>query len=90
MRKITTIITAVCFIFDTTAQAQKSQSRHNFFLKARSEKEYGLKTGVENGIFWSGFGEPCGTPSPEISRSTMTASTPPPPPATPPAGYDNH
>ena len=33
----------------------------------------GLKTGVENGIFWSeigsGFGEPGGTPLPKIPRS---------------------
>ena len=33
----------------------------------------GLKTGVENAIFWSqigsGFGEPGGTPPPTISRS---------------------
>ena len=38
----------------------------------------GLKTGVENGMFWSeiwsGFGEPGGTPLPKIPRST-----PPPP-----------
>ena len=34
----------------------------------------GLKTGVENGIFWSeigsGFGEPGGTPLPRIPRCT--------------------
>ena len=34
----------------------------------------GLKTGVENDIFWSeigpGFGEPGGTPPPRILRST--------------------
>ena len=39
----------------------------------------GLKTGVENAIFWSqigsGFGEPGGTPPPTIPRSN------PPPPA---------
>ena len=43
----------------------------------------GLKTSVENGIFWSeigsGFGEPGGTPLPRIPRRT-----PPPPP---PSGY---
>ena len=52
--------------------------------KVRSENGYGLlwpglKTGVENGIFWfeigSGFGDAGGTPPPKISRST-----PPPPP----------
>ena len=43
---------------------------------SRTEKRYGdhLKTGVENHIFWSeigsGFGEPGGTPSPGIPRST--------------------
>ena len=41
----------------------------------------GLKTGVENAIFWSqigsGFGEPGGTPPPTIPRSN-----PPPPPPT--------
>ena len=46
---------------------------------ARSENWYGfyrsgLKTGVENDIFWSeigsGFGEPGGTPPPRIPRST--------------------
>ena len=34
----------------------------------------GLKTGVENGIFWSeigsGFGDAGGTPPPKIPRST--------------------
>ena len=43
----------------------------------------GLKTGVENGIFWSeigsGFGEPGGTPLPRIPRSA----------APPPPGYRN-
>ena len=41
----------------------------------------GLKTGVENDIFWSfliigsGFGEPCGTsPPPRIPRSTTPPS----------------
>ena len=38
----------------------------------------GLKTGVENYIFWSeigsGFGEPGGTPQPRIPRSTPRAS----------------
>ena len=52
-------------------------------IQQRSENGYvfsrsGLKTGVENGIFWSeigsGFGEPGGTPLPEIPRNT-----PPPP-----------
>ena len=50
---------------------------HNFCLKARSENGYGfyrsgLKTGVENAIFWSEIGS--GTPPPRIPRST-----PPPP-----------
>ena len=53
-------------------------------LQQRSENGYGfygpgLKTGLENGIFWSeigsGFGEPGGTPRPRILRSI-----PPPPP----------
>ena len=53
-------------------------------IQQRSENGYefqspGLKTGVENGIFWSeigsGFGEPGGTPQPRIPRCT-----PPPPP----------
>ena len=39
-----------------------------------SAERPGLKTGVENYIFWSeigsGFGEPGGTPPPRISRST--------------------
>ena len=48
-------------------------------IQQRSENGYvfqssGLKTGVENGIFWSeigsGFGEPGGTPLPKIPRST--------------------
>ena len=43
-----------------------------------SVKRPGLKTGVENYIFWSeigsGFGEPGGTPSPRISRSTPPES----------------
>ena len=43
----------------------------------------GLKTGVENAIFWcqigSGFGEPGGTPPPTIPRSN-----PPPPHFIPP------
>ena len=48
-------------------------------VKQRSEngfgfKRKGLKTGVENGKFWSeigsGFGEPGGTPLPKIPRST--------------------
>ena len=52
-------------------------------VKQRSENGFGflrpgLKTGVENGMFWSeigsGFGEPGGTPLPKIPRST-----PPPP-----------
>ena len=47
--------------------------------KVRSENGYGflrpgLKTGVENGIFWSeigsGFGDAGGTPPPKIPRST--------------------
>ena len=60
--------------------------------EARSENGYGLwrpglKTGAENGIFWSeeigsGFGEPGGTPLPRIPRST------PPPPL--PPGYNSH
>ena len=41
-----------------------------------------MKTGVEDGMFWSeigsGFGEPGGTPPPRIPRSN-----PPPPPPTP-------
>ena len=49
------------------------------YLHARFENGYGfyrpgLKTGVENDIIWSeiesGFGEPGGTPSPRILRST--------------------
>ena len=44
----------------------------------------GLKTGVENAIFWSqigsGFGELGGTPPPTIHRS----NPPPTPPAIPP------
>ena len=52
-------------------------------VKQRSENGFGfqwpgLKTGVENGMFWSeigsGFGELGGTPLPKIPRST----TPPP------------
>jgi len=52
-------------------------------IKCRSENGYvflrpGLKTGVENGIFWSeigsGFGDAGGTPTPNNPRST-----PPPP-----------
>ena len=48
-------------------------------IQQRSENGYGflgpgLKTGVENGIFWSeigsGFGESGGTPLPKIPRST--------------------
>ena len=48
-------------------------------IQQRSENGYvflspGLKTGVENGRFWSeigsGFGEPGGTPLPKIPRST--------------------
>ena len=43
----------------------------------------GLKTGVENAIFWSqigsGFGEPGGTPPPTIPRCNPP---PPPPPPT--------
>ena len=39
-----------------------------------SAKRPGLKTGVENDIFWSeigsGFGKPGGTPPPRIPRST--------------------
>ena len=51
----------------------------NFCLKARSEKGFGfqrsgLKTGVENDIFWpeigSGFGETGGTLPPKFLRST--------------------
>ena len=48
---------------------------------SRTEKRYGdhLKTGVENHIFWSeigsGFGEPGGTPSPGIPRSTPSGSS---------------
>ena len=47
-------------------------------VQERSENGYGfqrpgLKTGVENGIFWSeigsGFGEPGGTPLQRIPRS---------------------
>ena len=54
--------------------------------KVRSGNGYGflrpgLKTGVENAIFWSeigsGFGDVGGTPPPKIPRST---SPPPPPP----------
>ena len=40
----------------------------------------GLKTGVENAIFWSqigsGFGEPGGTPPPTIPRSNPPARPP--------------
>ena len=52
---------------------------------ARSENWYGfyrsgLKTGVENDIFWSeigsGFGEPGGTPPPRIPRSTPRVPRP--------------
>ena len=48
-------------------------------IQQRSENGYGflspgLKTGVENGIFWteigSGFGDSGGTPLPRIPRST--------------------
>ena len=48
-------------------------------VQQRSENGFGferpgLKTGVENDIFWSeigsGFGEPGGTPLPRIPRST--------------------
>ena len=39
----------------------------------------GLKTGVENGIFWSelgsGFGEPGGTTPPRIPKSTSNPKT---------------
>ena len=49
----------------------------------------GLKTGVENAIFWSqigsGFGELGGTPPPTIHRSNSPPPpTHPPPPAIPP------
>ena len=66
-----------------TAQIQIQHS------EARSENGYGfqrpgLKTGVENGMFWSeigsGFGEPGGTPQPIIPRSTHTG----------PLGYQKH
>ena len=43
-------------------------------LKTGMDFRSGLKTGVENGMFWSeiasGFGEPGGTPPPRIQRST--------------------
>ena len=46
------------------------QRFENGYVFSRS----GLKTGVENGIFWSeigsGLGEPGGTPLPKIPRST--------------------
>ena len=51
----------------------------HMLCKVRSENGYGflrpgLKTGVENGIFWSeigsGFGDAGGTPPPKIPRST--------------------
>ena len=54
-------------------------TRNLITIQQRSENGYvfqspGLKTGVENGIFWSeigsGFGEPGGTPLPRIPRST--------------------
>ena len=54
-----------------------------YILKVRSENGYGilrpgLKTGVENGTFWSeigsGFGEAGGTPPPKILRSMDSAS----------------
>ena len=59
---------------------------NNFFVCALRESNDnmisalrpGLKTGVENYIFWSeigsGFGEPGGTPQPRIPRSTPRAS----------------
>jgi len=55
-------------------------------IKCRSENGYvflrpGLKTGVENGIFWSeiwsGFGDAGGTPTPNIPRSTPLPLFPP-------------
>ena len=54
-------------------------------IQQRSENGYGvwtpgLKTGVENGIFWSeigpGFGELGGTPLPRIPRSTHRETLP--------------
>ena len=60
--------------------------RNSIILQKRSGNGYGfwrpgLKTGGENGIFWSeigsGFGEPGGTPLPRIPRSA-----PPPPGST--------
>ena len=57
----------------------------NFFLRSNlsndkiiSAHRPGLKTGVENYIFWSeivsGFGEPGGTSPPSIPRSTPRES----------------
>ena len=55
-------------------------------MQQRSENGYGfqrpgLKTGVENGIFWSeigsGFGDPGSTPLPRIPRSTPPQGTRP-------------
>ena len=57
-----------------------SNLSNNVCLKTRSENGYefqrsGLKTGVENYIFWSevgsGFGEPGGTPPLRIPKSTF-------------------
>ena len=54
----------------------------HMLCKVRRENGYGfwrpdLKTGVENGIFWSeigsGFGDAGGTPPPKIPRSTPPA-----------------
>ena len=58
-------------------------SNNDNFLKASPENEYGfkrpgLKTGVNNDIFWSEigseFGKPGGTPLPRIPRSTSTGT----------------
>ena len=57
-----------------------SNLSNNFCLKTRSENGYefqrsGLKTGMENYIFWSevgsGLGEPGGTPPLRIPKSTL-------------------
>ena len=49
---------------------QRSENGYGFYMP-------GLKTGVENGIFWSeigsGFGEPDGTPIPNIPKSATPA-----------------
>ena len=76
--KIKYIIPAKFYLFIFVTLTSSSALIH-MLCKVRSENGYGflrpgLKTGVENGIFWSeigsGFGDAGGTPPPKIPRST--------------------